>query len=301
MYVNRHDLAKHIKPQKAKVFKGVKNKKGGLMQKNFNNFDDKHLEFQIIDDGTSGFSKEILDMIDDELLNFIMFDTRKRVENLIKEVKERKYDAFVKFDEFMERVENVVELAFIYNMLPEEAVPYDATRLFVLLTELKCAIGNWDYKFEKFAINGEPRIIYEIEEFIAYAMSGIFRSDKHCFTKVDMENYKKASEKKRQDDKKWISEDLEYKERAIKDWLKDNFNENFDYTVLTEKEKDILKEALKVFGNTISTSWIQHKFKMGYCKAATMVNHLEECGAVSSRFDAENIGLRAVRIIRIRF
>lgn len=270
------------------------------MKENFDKLVDKDLELQIMDDGTSGFNKEILDMFDDELIKFIMFDTRKRIENLIKEVKEGKYDVLLKFDEFMERVENAVELLFIYNMLPDETVPYDATWVFVLLAELKCAIANCDYEFKEFANNGEPKIVYEINEFIAYAMSGIFRVDKHSFTKEDIENYYEACKLKKQADKKWINEDLEYKGRVIQDWLKINFNKNFDYSVLTEIEKNILKEALKFDSKTISISWIQHRFKMGYCKAVAIVDHLEECGAVSSRFDAENIGLRAVRIIRVK-
>lgn len=92
----------------------------------------------------------------------------------------------------------------------------------------------------------------------------------------------------------------EHKEDIIAKWQKENLNKNFDINVLSETEIEILKVTLEMELKSISISWLQRRFSMGYLKAMTVIQHLEECGAISTDEEAETLSLaKTERIIKI--
>lgn len=253
--------------------------------------------------------KEVVEMLDGKLMDYIIEDTQYIIQNFEMEILKGNYNVFSKFNKFMERVQNVIELSFRYCNNPENTIPCDVARLLIDLTELKVTISKCDYDFEECDDFDEPQIIDNLGEFIADTLSGYLVERDYYFTTEDIETYKKkrieeiAAEEVRS--KKLEEEHQQYiakKKDVVENWRKENLNKDFDFSVLSELEINILKTALETDLKSLSISWIQRKFAMGYCKAGNIIEHLEACGAVSTFEDVEELGLsKSGRIIRVSF
>ena len=62
----------------------------------------------------SGIEKEVIKALDDNLMGFIIKDTIEFASNYEKQIIEKKYDVFSKFDKLMCLMENIFELYYTY-------------------------------------------------------------------------------------------------------------------------------------------------------------------------------------------
>ena len=254
-----------------------------------------------------GIKNDVIELLDDGLMEYIVEDTRLLISSIESQILKGNYEVFGKFDKLMERVKNVIELSFRYVNHSEKTIPCDVAWLLLDLADLKSTINKCDYKFEEYGNLDEPQIVAELGEFIADTASGYFVERDYYFSKEDIEVYKnkRYAEVKAQknENQKNEEERLKYiadKKDVIENWRKENLNEDFDSSVLSEEEIQILKVALTMELKYISISWVQCKFAMGYCKAGRIIEHLEECGAISTFEETENLGLaKSGRIIKI--
>ena len=243
--------------------------------------------------------EKVVSAINDDIMEYIVEDTRDLIHTFESKILQKEYEVFSKFDKLMERVQNVIELSFRYVNNPDDTIPCDVAWLLVDLAELKCTINNCDYEFDEVdELFGEPKIVDDLGRFIADTASGYFVEHDYYFTLDDIEAYKNkiAAENEANNDRLQKNEEerqkyIKEKKTVIENWRKENLNKDFDISVLSEEEINILKVALDMELKSISISWVQRKFAMGYCKAAKLIDHLEECGAVSTYEDVEELGL----------
>ena len=95
---------------------------------------------------------------------------------------------------------------------------------------------------------------------------------------------------------------LEEREKKINKWIETHKKNNFDFSVLSEFETEVLKEALTFNGKVISISWIQRNFRSSYRKACDTIDILTERGAIATCEDMKEAGLSSMsRIILISF
>ncbi len=252
--------------------------------------------------------EKVVAAVNDDLMEYIVEDTRDLIHTFERKILQKKYDVFSKFDKLMERVQNVIELSFRYVNNPDNTIPCDVAWLLVDLAELKCTINKCDYEFEEVDdFFEEPKIVGDLGIFIADTASGYFIERDYYFTLDDIEAYKNKITAEDESRKNQLQKNEEDRQKYIKEkkdfidaWRKENINKEFDITVLSEEELNILKVALEMELKSISISWVQRKFAMGYCKAARIIDHLEECGAISTLEEAEKLGLsKSGRIVKI--
>lgn len=253
----------------------------------------------------------VLNLIDEELMLYIIDDTVELIQSFQKAILQKRYEAFDKFDDFIVRLENVVELASLYVNNPKKTIPCYVAELLIELTELlvdmrKCGHfaeenGNDPYSC------GEPEVIEQLSSFIlSTASGGLFIRDCY-FTAKDVEEYKNKLENEKNAHAEGAKKEKEAsaaraadKKAGVEEWIKQNLNTAFDFSVLTEREKDILKAALKTDLKALSISWIQRRFPMGYPMAQRTIDRLEELGAISTAEQSEKVGLRgSERIVKV--
>ena len=62
----------------------------------------------------SGIEKDVIKALDDNLIGFIIKDTIEFATNYEKQIIEKNYDVFLRFDKFMCLIENIFELYYSY-------------------------------------------------------------------------------------------------------------------------------------------------------------------------------------------
>ncbi len=251
---------------------------------------------------------EALARIDEDLMEFIVKDTRSLIHSFKDSVLKNRYEVFSKIDKLMERVQNVIQLSFGYcKNLEEKTIPCDVAKLLIDLTELKEAISNCDYLLNEEGDLEKPEIVDQMEEFIIDTASGNFAKGDYSSAVESIEEFrkKKIEEKEAREIRaKQLAKERQelnkQKDKLIEEWLEVNKNEKFDFSVLPEDEKDILQDALKMGMKTITATWLQRKYRMGFPRATFIIDHLEECGALATYEDMDKLGLANLgRIIRV--
>lgn len=252
--------------------------------------------------------EKVVAAVNDDLMEYIVEDTRDLIHTFEVKILQKEYDVFLKFDKLLERVQNVIELSFRYVNNPDNTIPCDVAWLLVDLAELKCTINKCDYEFEEVDdFFEEPKIVGDLGSFISDTASGYFVERDYYFTLDDIEAYKNKIAAEDESRKRHLQKNEEERQKYIKEkkdvidkWRKENLNKDFDVSVLSEEEINILKVALEMELKSISISWVQRRFAMGYCKAGRIIDHLEECGAISTYEEVEALGLaKSGRIIKI--
>lgn len=253
--------------------------------------------------------EKVVATVNDELMEYIVEDTRSLIHTFESKILQKKYEVFLKFDKLLERVQNVIELSFRYVNNPDNTIPCDVAWLLVDLAELKCTINKCDYEFEEVDdFFEEPKIVGDLGSFISDTASGYFVEHDYYFTLDDIESYKNKIAAEDEARKNHLQKNEEERQKYIKEkkdvidnWRKENLNKDFDVSVLSKEEINILKVALEMELKSISISWVQRRFAIGYCKAGRLIAHLEECGAISTYEEAKRLGLtKAEQIIKVK-
>ena len=136
--------------------------------------------------------KSIVKLIDEDLMSFIVEDTRKLVLEMKELVSKNNTQVFSEFDRTWEISQNVIELYFMY-FYSVDSTPKCDLEVASLTSEL-CDFNRAIYK--EFGLNEEndsnyPKIAEELGDFIL--TSGADKSFKrnYYFTSEDIEAYKK--------------------------------------------------------------------------------------------------------------
>jgi len=134
--------------------------------------------------------KSIVKLIDEDLMSFIVEDTRKLVSEMKVLISKDNKQVFSEFDSVWEIAQNVIELYFIY-FYSVDATPKCDLEVASLTSDL-CDFNRAIYK--EFGLNVEndsnyPKIAEELGDFIL--TSGADKSFKrgYYFTSVDIEMY----------------------------------------------------------------------------------------------------------------
>ena len=256
----------------------------------------------------SEIKEDVVKLLDDELMEYIVEDTKHLILKFENQILNGNYKVLGEFDGLFEKVQNVIELLFKYIGNTKKTIPCDVASLLIYITELKSTIYNCKHKFNEVDdFFDEPKIVGDLRQYIDDTLSGYYLERKNHFTKEDITNYINKRESEIEEHKSYFKQNKEKNKKYIADnkdkieqWRKENLNKNFDTGVLSEEEIKILKAGLETDLKSISTSWIQRRFAMGYIKAIKIIEHLEDCGAISRLKDVEALGLSKLeRIIRV--
>lgn len=257
-----------------------------------------------------GIKKEVIDLLDDKLMRYIIDDTRTCISAFERQVVKKNYDVFSEFDKFLEKIQNVIELSSRYVDGSVKTIPCDVAWILLDLNDLKTTIKGCDYEFEGTDDCFEKsKIINKLNTFIYDTASGYLIARDYYFTEKDVEAYKKkresmieANKLRRKKNQEKREQYINEKKGIVEDWRKDHLNINFDHSVLSEEETRVLSAALETELKSVSLSWVQRAFGMGYFRAVTIVEHLEECGAISTLEEAKKLGLdKSEQIVLITF
>ena len=134
--------------------------------------------------------KSIVELIDEDLMSFIVEDTRKLVSEMKVLVSKDNIQVFSEFDRVWEVVQNVIELYFIY-FYSVDSTPKCDLEVASLTSEL-CDFNRAIYK--EFGLNEEnnsnyPKIAEELGDFILTSGAGKSFKRDYYFTSVDIEMY----------------------------------------------------------------------------------------------------------------
>ncbi len=120
--------------------------------------------------------------------------------------------------------------------------------------------------------------------------------------KKELEAQKRQEEKRRKENAKKEQQEIQLSKEKVEKWRSENLNKNFDFSILDELQLEILREALKNEIKCISLSFIQRRFRMGYGRAAIIVDFFERNGIVSTYEESCELGVgKYGRIIRVDF
>lgn len=246
-----------------------------------------------------GIKKEVIDLLDEKLMGYIIEDTRHLISIFEDHISKKDYSVFSKFEKFGEKIQNVIELSFKYVKKSEKTISCDVAWILLDLNDLKNTIRDCDYKFEKYdEFFEEPQLVMDLDSFIHDTASGYLIQREHYFSVDDVIAYKNKMEAEIESNNQRIKKNKEKRNKYINDrkgvveeWLKDHVKLDFDWSVLSVEETKILRDALNTELKSISLSLLQRKFGMGFARAVTIVEHLEECGAISTIEEAKELGL----------
>ncbi len=204
--------------------------------------------------------------------------------------------------DFMTKIKKCTDVAFSFDDDVVGSLPSGAAWLLFELVE-----------FKKYLLNVEEGsfensfIVQQLEIHISKMKSGDYRECDFIIAEEDVnfakeELYRQKS-KKEQEEKELAERKAQVvaaRIDSVKKWRAENLCEEFDPDILDELELKILRQALDTELKCVSVSWLQRNFAMGYVKAASIIEHLEECGVISTFEEAEKLGLgRSGRIIKI--
>ncbi len=137
--------------------------------------------------------ENVVKLLDDDLLGYIIKDTIKITIDYEKQISQKNYSVFEWYHEFMDIVQNVVALDYVYinsfNRIPN--CNNDVALLLMKLNDLFTTIDKCEHKFKEYDYEGTPVILYELMTFINGRFSNEFIYRKHYFTEEDIERYKK--------------------------------------------------------------------------------------------------------------
>lgn len=140
----------------------------------------------------SGIEKEVIKALDDNLMGFIIKDTIEFASNYEKQIIEKNYEVFSKFDKLMCLMENIFELYYTYidytRKVPECDV--DVAELLGKLFDLLKTIRKCDYKFDEYDELDEPKIIDDLNDFLMRLLSYDFKERSYYLTINDIETYR---------------------------------------------------------------------------------------------------------------
>ena len=140
----------------------------------------------------SCIEKEVIKALDDNLMGFIIKDTIEFASNYEKQIIEKKYDVFSKFDKLMCLMENIFELYYTYidytRKVPECDI--DVAELLGKLFDLLKTIRKCDYKFDEYDELDEPKIIDDLNDFLMRLLSYDFKERSYYLTINDIETYR---------------------------------------------------------------------------------------------------------------
>ena len=251
------------------------------------------------------YNEDILKMVNDELLDFIYEDTFELVSNYIINVINKNYSVFDSYNDFMNRVKNVIELIIRYQAVENNAIPCNVALLLVELTKLSHYIYSCDYDFkEKDTLTEEPKIVNDLDDYINLIASDFLVEIDSYFTVKDVQEYVDKFNKKEQEEitlknERRLSEENDL--NLIDEYLKNNAITDFDFSVLGEDERYVLTTLLEKDIKHISISHIQRRFSYGFTKAAKIIDNLEKAGAISSVEEAKKFGfVKYLRIIKVK-
>ena len=136
--------------------------------------------------------KSILKLIDEDLMSFIVEDTRKLVSEMKLLVSKDNTQVFSELDKVWEVAQNVIELYFIY-FYSMNSTPKCDLEVASLTSEL-CDFNRAIYK--EFGLNEEndsnyPKIAEELGDFILTSGAGKSFKRNYYFKSEDIEAYKK--------------------------------------------------------------------------------------------------------------
>ena len=125
-------------------------------------------------------------------MGFIIKDTIEFASNYEKQIIEKKYDVFSKFDKLMCLMENIFELYYTYidytRKVPECDI--DVAELLGKLFDLLKTIRKCDYKFDEYDELDEPKIIDDLNDFLMRLLSYDFKERSYYLTINDIETYR---------------------------------------------------------------------------------------------------------------
>ena len=256
-----------------------------------------------------GIKKEVIDLLDEKLMDYIIEDTRHLISAFEDHVSKKDYDVFSKYDKFIEKIQNVIELSFKYVKKTEKTISCDVAWILLDLNDLKKVIRNCDYKFEEYDdFFEEPQLVMDLDSFIHDTASGYLIQREHYFSVDDVLAYKNKMEAEIESTNERIKKNKEKREKYVNDkkgiveeWLKDHVKIDFDCSILSVEETKILRDALNTELKSISLSLLQRKYGMGFARAVMIVEHLEDCGAISTVEEAKEMGLeKSEQIVLVR-
>ena len=139
-----------------------------------------------------GIDKSIVKLIDEDLMSFIVEDTRKLVLEMKVLVSKDNTQVFSEFDRAWEVAQNVIELYFIY-FYSVDSTPKCDLEVASLTSDL-CDFNKAIYK--EFGLNEEndsnyPKIADELGDFILTSGAGKSFKRGYYFTADDIQSYKK--------------------------------------------------------------------------------------------------------------
>ncbi len=249
--------------------------------------------------------QEVIDAVDDKLLKHITSKTLDLIKDFEKKTLNGGNEVFDKFDKFMGVLQNTIELVYACVDAPENTMPIAVTRIAVSLSDLTCAIKNHEHMRKKDP-DKHGYVLESMHNLIKVLSLGhCFERENH-FSLKDIEAYKVEMEEQESERKQY---ELKLKEeriarinktdKTINDWLKTNAIKDFDFSILHESAYEALKVAIENECKTISISWIQRKLNMGYSRAASIIDHLEENGVISTLEESLSLGIKGMRIIKV--
>ena len=136
-------------------------------------------------------SKEVLHLLDEDLMGFIINDTRQLVINTKKHLIDKKDELFDKIEKTWEIVQNVLELDFMYSnhINTKPKYYYEAMGLAGELYVLQKAVVEV-YNSNKNDASVKPKIIDELEDFMLSLIDDKKVKRKYYFTADDIKVYK---------------------------------------------------------------------------------------------------------------
>lgn len=250
--------------------------------------------------------QEVVDAVDDKLLKFITSKTLDLIEEMENKVCKGVDEIYSEFDDFMNVVQNTVELAFACVNAKENTMPIAVARIAVSLSGILYTIKNLRY----LNFDDSDKHVYMVDSLyrlVKVLSLGYHFERKNHFSLEDIAEFRKEMEQLNKERRSFkFKQDLKQPEKTEQDeiidkWLLKNAVKDYNFSVLKEECYEALKVALEEGKKTIAISWIQRRLKIGYPRAAKIVDHLEENGVISTQEEALSLGVKGGRIIKVTY
>lgn len=138
-----------------------------------------------------GIAKSVIEILDEELLGFIINDTKDLIFKTKKYLSKNDADTILEIDRVWETVQNVLELYFMHSNHIKNKPKYysDAMILTGELYVFHKAVTE-EYNSNEENVHNKPRIIDELEEFMLSFVDNKKIERNYYFTEKDMQMYK---------------------------------------------------------------------------------------------------------------
>ncbi len=237
--------------------------------------------------------EETLKEVSDELFYWILDGTQDAIWKFEERIKKLDFLQVVhKFSDLMKEIKICTDLAFAFDS--------NFDWLLNELVEFKKFLSEKEFNFSGTAI------LEELDTHIQKIKSNYSEKDFSttegdiAVAEKEMEEEKQQSEQREKELVEARRQDIQKKKECVERWRLENFNKDFDVSVLDEFQLKILQEALETELKCLSLSWLQRKFNMGYPKACVIVDFFEKHGIVSTYEESFELGVDNYgRIIRV--